>query len=604
MQIKSNEIREKFLEFFKEKNHAIIPSASLIPENDPTVLFNTAGMQPLVPYLLGEKHPLGRRLADCQKCVRTGDLDEVGDNTHLTFFEMLGNWSLGDYFKKESIEMSYELLTSQRWFGIDPKYLAVTVFEWDENAPRDEESANIWKSLGIPNERISYMGASDNWWAAWPTGPCGPDTEIFYWVGDGEPSPDSNVKNDEENWMEIWNNVFMEFNRLENGKLINLPAQNVDTGMGLERITTTLNKKKSVYDTDIFEDILLKIKEIVGKDNYNERSGRIIADHIRTATHMIADGVVPKNIDQGYILRRLIRRAIREFYKMGYEDAVVSKIAEMYIKKFESIYESVKNNREKIIDELQKEEQKFSKTLKDGMKEFEKLLKWFEIAFEKTGKKITEISGDKAFKLYDTYGFPVEMTEELAWERWLSVDREKFEEAFKKHQELSRTASEGKFRWGLSGDGEMETSYHTATHILLAGLRKVLWDHVYQAGSNITAERLRFDFTHGEKMTKEELEQVEKFVNEVIASCASMTMSEMKKDEAKSAGIVGSFWEKYPDIVKIYTLAWADGRIYSQELCGWPHLENTKNMGRFRIKKEGSSSAGVRRIKAVLEKEE
>ena len=604
MQIKSNEIREKFLEFFKEKNHAIIPSASLIPENDPTVLFNTAGMQPLVPYLLGEKHPLGKRLADCQKCVRTGDLDEVGDNTHLTFFEMLGNWSLGDYFKKESIEMSYELLTSQKWFGIDPKYLAVTVFEWDENAPRDEESASIWKSLGIPSERISYMGAEDNWWAAWPTGPCGPDTEIFYWVGDWEPSPDSNVKNDEDHWMEIWNNVFMEFNKQEDGTLESLPAQNVDTGMGLERITTTLNKKKSVYDTDIFEDILLKIQQIVGEDNYNERSGRIIADHLRTATHMIADGVVPKNIDQWYILRRLIRRAIREFYKMKFEAPIIAKIATIFIKKFENIYESINNNREKIIDELEKEEKKFGKTIKDGIKEFEKLLRGFQIAKEKTGKEIREISWDKAFKLYDTYGFPFEMTEELAAEKGLSVNREKFEEAFKKHQELSRSASEGKFKWGLSGDGETETSYHTATHILLSGLRKILGSHVYQAGSNITAERLRFDFTHGEKMTKEELWKLEDYVNEVIATGASMTMREMKKDEAKAAGIVGSFWEKYPDIVKIYTLTWVDGTIYSEELCGWPHLETTKNMGRFKIKKEESSSSGVRRIKAVLVKED
>lgn len=602
MNIQSQEIRNKFLEFFHSKNHAIIPSASLVPENDPTVLFNTAGMQPLVPYLLGEKHPLGKRLADCQKCVRTGDIDDVGDNSHLTFFEMLGNWSLGDYFKQGSIEMSYELLTSPQWFGIDKKYLAVTVFEWDKNAPRDEESANIWKSLWIPTERISYMGASDNWWAAGPTGPCGPDTEIFYWVGNGEPSPDSNVKNDEKNWMEIWNNVFMEFNRLEDGKLVNLPAQNVDTGMGLERITTTLNKKKSVYDTDIFEDILLKIKEIVGSEKYIEKSARIIADHLRTATHMIADGVFPKNVDQGYILRRLTRRAIREFYKMWYEKAIISEIAKIYIAKFENIYDSIKNNKDKIIEELNKEEERFGKTLKDGIKEFEKLINGIQIAFERTGQKITQISWDKAFRLYDTYGFPLEMTIELAREKWLSVDKEKFQEAFQKHQELSRTASEGKFKWGLAGDGEMETRYHSATHILLAGLRKILGTHVYQAGSNITAERLRFDFTHGEKMTADQLQQVEDFVNQVIHSNAIMTLSEMKKEEAQKAGIVGSFWEKYPEIVKIYTLAWIDGVIYSQELCGWPHIETTENMGKFKIIKEEASSSWVRRIKAVLEK--
>lgn len=612
MTIKSQEIREKFLEFFKEKNHAIIPSASLIPENDPTVLFNTAWMQPLVPYLLGERHPLGKRLADCQKCVRTGDLDEVGDNTHLTFFEMLGNWSLGDYFKKWSIEMSYELLTSPKWFAIDKKYLAVTVFEWDENAPRDEESASIWKSLWIPPERVSYMGADDNWWAAWPTWPCGPDTEIFYWVGEWEPSPDSNVKNDEKNWMEIWNNVFMEFNRLEDGKLINLPAQNVDTGMGLERITTTLNKKKSVYDTDIFEDILLKIQEIVGSENYNIRSARIIADHLRTATHMIADGVVPKNIDQGYILRRLVRRAIREFYKMGYEKAIISEIAEIYIKKFENIYESVKNNKEKIIDELNKEEERFGKTIKDWMrileKKFESIVAtWSLLVWE---KESWWIDWKDVFDLFQTNWFPLEMTLEvlvdLSKQKWIDVDLDRitkeFDEEMKKHQELSRTASEGKFKWGLAGDGEMETKYHSATHILLAGLRKILGPHVYQAWSNITAERLRFDFTHGEKMTADQLQQVEDFVNQVIQSNAVMIMNEMKKDEAKAKWIVGSFWEKYPDIVKIYTLVWVDGVIYSQELCGWPHVETTENMGKFKIIKEEASSSWVRRIKAVLEK--
>ncbi len=612
MNIQSQEIRNKFLEFFRSKNHAIIPSASLVPENDPTVLFNTAGMQPLVPYLLGEKHPLWKRLADCQKCVRTGDIDDVGDNSHLTFFEMLGNWSLGDYFKQGSIEMSYELLTSQKWFGIDKKYLAVTVFEWDENAPRDEESANIWKSLWIPAPRVSYMGADDNWWAAWPTGPCWPDTEIFYWVGEWEPSPDSNVKNDEKNWMEIWNNVFMEFNRLEDGKLINLPAQNVDTGMGLERITTTLNKKKSVYDTDIFEDVLLKIKEIVSSEKYIERSARIIADHLRTATHMIADGVFPKNVDQGYILRRLTRRAIREFYKMWYEKSIISEIAKIYIAKFENIYDSIKNNKNKIIEELNKEEERFGKTIKDWMrileKKFESIVAtWSLLVWE---KESWWIEWKDVFDLFQTNWFPLEMTLEvltdLSKQKGIDIDLDRiikeFDEEMKKHQELSRTASEGKFKWGLAGDGEMETKYHSATHILLAGLRKILGIHVYQAGSNITAERLRFDFTHGEKMTTEQLQQVEDFVNQVIYSNAIMTLSEMKKEEAQKVGIVGSFWEKYPDIVKIYTLAWVDGVIYSQELCGWPHIETTKNMGKFKIIKEEASSSWVRRIKAVLEK--
>lgn len=600
MNITSSEIRQKYLDFFKSKNHAILESAPLVPENDPSVLFNTAGMQPLVPYLLGEKHPMGKRLADVQKCIRTTDIEEVGDNTHCTFFEMLGNWSLGDYFKEESIKMSYELLTDPKWFGINKDHLAVTVFEWDENAPRDDFSANVWKSLGMSESRVSYMGADDNWWAAGPCGPCGPDTEIFYWVGQWEPPVTSNVKNDENNWMEIWNNVFMEFNKLTDGTLQKLPAQNVDTGMGLERITRTLNKSSSVYDTDIFKDVMRKIQEIVG-DAYIERSARIIADHLRAATMMISDGVIPKNVDQGYILRRLIRRAIREFYKMGHEQRIITEIGAMYIAKFENVYASVKNNKDRITEELKKEEEKFGKTIKDGIKEFERLVKWFEIAREKTGQIITTISGEKAFKLYDTYGFPLEMTEELAREKNLIVDKDWFEKAFEKHQELSRTSSEGKFKWWLAGGGEMETKYHTTTHLLLAGLRKVLGDHVYQAGSNITAERLRFDFTHGEKMTSEQLKQVEDFVNEVIWKDAQVVLKEMPKDEAKASGIVGSFWEKYPDIVKIYTIAGTDGTVYSQELCGWPHIENAWVLWTFKIVKEEASSSGVRRIKAILE---
>ncbi|MDD2486882.1 MAG: alanine--tRNA ligase [Candidatus Gracilibacteria bacterium] len=599
MQITSIEIRQKFLEFFKTKNHSIIESASLVPENDPSVLFNTAGMQPLIPYLLGEKHPMGTRLADVQKCIRTNDIDEVGDNTHCTFFEMLGNWSLGDYFKEDSIKWSYELLTDPKWFGINPDHLAVTVYEGDDVAPKDEFSAGIWKTLGIPESRISFMGAKDNWWAAGPTGPCGPDTEIFYWIGEGEPR--GNVKENDEQWMEIWNNVFMEYNRLEDGRLEKLPAQNVDTGMGLERITRTLNKRSSVYDTDIFEDVILKIKEIVGEENYIERSARIIADHLRAATHMIADGVYPKNVDQGYILRRLIRRAIREFYKMSYESPVISEIGKIYIGKFENVYASVKNNKGKILEELKKEEEKFSKTIKDGIKEFEKLVRGFQIAFERSGQKVSQIAGDKAFRLYDTYGFPIEMTEELANENGLTVDKEGFKSAFERHQELSRTASEGKFKGGLAGDSEIETKYHTATHILLAGLRKILGEHVTQAGANITAERIRFDFTNPEKMTNEQIKLVEDFVNDVINKDSVMNLEEMKKADAISSGVYGSFWEKYPDVVKVYTLIGSDGVIYSRELCGGPHVENTSGMGKFKIIKEEASSSGVRRIKAILE---
>ncbi|MDD2565454.1 MAG: alanine--tRNA ligase [Candidatus Gracilibacteria bacterium] len=628
MNITSKEIRQKYLEFFKSKNHAIIESAPLVPENDPSVLFNTAGMQPLVPYLLGEKHPMGKRIADVQKCIRTNDIEEVGDNTHLTFFEMLGNWSLGDYFKEESIKMSYELLTDPKWFGINKSHLAVTVFEGDASAPRDEFSAGIWESLGMPKSRISFMGEKDNWWQAGPTGPCGPDTEIFYWVGSGEPSEDSNVKNDEDNWMEIWNNVFMEYNRLEDGTLVNLPAQNVDTGMGLERITRTLNRSESVYDTDVFSDIIIKIKELTG-DKYIERSARIIADHLRAATHMIADGVFPKNVDQGYILRRLIRRAIREFFKMGYEGKIIGEIGKIYITKFENVYLSIKNNSERIVDELNKEEEKFGKTLKNGIKEFDKRFNSiisknsgvFEIdAISGDKKKIKEgfseswgLFGSDVFTLFDTYGFPPEMTLELFIEKskelgtpseiindLVEIINNEFKKAFEKHQELSRSSSEGKFKGGLGGSGEMETKYHTTTHLLLAGLRKVLGNHVHQAGSNITSERLRFDFTHSEKVTPEQLAEVESFVNEVISSGATITLREMKKDEAMLAGIVGSFWEKYPDIVKIYTITGPNGEVYSQELCGGPHIESTADMGTFKIQKEEASSSGVRRIKAVL----
>ncbi len=600
--ILASEIRHKYLEFFKSKNHAVIPSAPLVPENDPSVLFNTAGMQPLVPYLLGEKHPLGKRLADVQKCVRTGDIDDVGDDTHCTFFEMLGNWSLGDYFKKESIAMSWEFLTSTEWLALDPEMISVTVFEWDANAPRDEESADIWKSIGMPVDKIAYLPAEDNWWAAGPTGPCGPDTEIFYWMGEGKPPHGSNKWTDSANWMEIWNNVFMQYNRVDANTLESLPAQCVDTGMWVERCTVTLNKMKSVYETDLFAPILHKIREIVGESNYIERSARIIADHLRAATHMISDGVTPKNVDQGYILRRLIRRAIREAYKMGYELPFASVIADMYIEQFSTIYDSIRNNAEKIRTELTIEEGKFSKTLKDGVREFEKIVNGFKITFERSGQQVTQISGSKAFTLFDTYWFPLEMTVELAREQGFTVDVDGFNIAFEKHQELSRTASAGKFKWGLADDGSDTTALHSACHLMLAGLRKVLGSGVHQAGSNITAERLRFDFTHPEKMTPEQILAVENYVNEAISSGLVVTMTNMDKTEAKDSGVEWAFWEKYPDIVKVYFMVGADGVTYSRELCGGPHVENSKEMGKFKIVKEESSSSGVRRIKAVLER--
>lgn len=602
MKFTTNEIRQKFLDFMETKGHYITESAPLIPENDASVLFNVAGMQPMVPYLLGEEHPKGKRIANSQKCVRTNDIDDVGDNTHLTFFEMLGNWSLGDFFKEESIAWSYEFLTSPEWLNLDPKYIAVTVFEGDEDAPRDEEAADIWKKVGMPESRISYLDKAENWWAAGDTGPCGPDSEIFYWVWEGEPKADSNVANDEDNWMEIWNNVFMEYIRDAEGKLSALPNKNIDTWMGLERITATLNGVKSVYETDAFSDVLEKIKTLVGEENYNETSARIIADHVRMGTHIIADGIVPNNMDQGYVLRRLLRRSIREAYKMNYEENILVEVSKLFVDKFRDIYSSVKNNEEKIYTELQKEEEKFAKTLKSGLKEFDKLLKGFEIAFERSGKKIDTIAGPKAFKLYDTYGFPLEMTVELATEKGYKVDEEGFQKAFEEHQAKSRAGSEKKFAWGLADDSEATTQLHTATHLMLAWLNHVLGGWVHQKGSNITPERLRFDFNADGKVERQLLDKVEEYVNEAIADETQVTVTSMPKQQAMDEGVEWSFWEKYPDEVKVYSMVGKSGKVYSRELCGGPHVETTAGMGTFKIKKEEASSAGVRRIKAVLQK--
>lgn len=604
MQISSQEIRQKYIDFFASKNHAIIPSASVVPENDPTVLFNTAGMQPLVPYLLWEKHPLGNRLADYQKCIRTNDIEDVGDNTHLTFFEMLGNWSLWDYFKKESIAWSYEFLTSKNWLGIDPKKIAVTVFEWDENAPRDDESAEIWKSMWVHN--ISYLGKKDNWWGpAGTTGPCGPDTEIFYWVGESEfPPAGSTVWNDEKNWMEIWNNVFMEYVKDETGKFNKAKMQNVDTGMGLERITRTLVWAPSVYETDIFSDIINVIENTLGVvyDENTKNAVRIIADHSRTATIMISDGITPSNVDQWYILRRLLRRAIRQWYKLWFSGQFLVPVVTKVIEKFSKVYENVAQRKDIILEEIDREEKQFLSTLEKGLKEFDKLVGGFQIAFERTGQKIDTISGDKAFKLYDTFGFPIEMTTELALEKGLKVDEAWFYEAFKKHQELSRAGAAQKFAGGLADHSDDTTALHSATHLMLAGLRKVLGPNVHQAGSNITAERLRFDFTHDEKLTPEQLKEVENYVNDAISKNAKMILEEMDKNIAKENWVEGSFWEKYPEIVKVYTFKTDAGEVFSRELCGWPHIEETGKMGTFKIQKEEASSRGVRRIKAILVK--
>lgn len=604
MKYSSTNIREKYLDFFATKWHFIVPSSPVVPENDPTVLFNTAWMQPLVPYLLWEKHPSWNRIANAQKCIRTGDLDEVWDDTHLTFFEMLWNWSLWDYFKEESIAWSYEFLTSTKWLSLEPQMLAVTVFEWDNDAPRDEESAKIWEKQWIPKDRISYLPKSENWWAAWPTWPCGPDTEIFYRVWkEKNPPKDSNVWNDEDNWMEIWNNVFMEYNRLSDWKLEKLPNKNVDTGMWLERITATLNWEKTVYNTDIFNSIIHSISKNIWVD-YNEQnkiSIRIIADHIRASTIMISDWILPSNVDQWYILRRLIRRAIRQAYKLWFKWPFLHNVSISVVEKFWNTYPHMIEKEEEIVSEILKEEKQFLDTIEKWLKEFEKLVNWFQIAFERTGKKIDTISWDKAFKLYDTYWFPLEMTQELAQEKWLKVDEKWFEEANKKHQEKSRTASAWKFKWWLADSWEETTALHSATHLLLSWLRKYVWDHVHQKWSNITPERLRFDFNNDEKVEKEVLDKIENYVNDAIKNWFTVTVTNMSKQEAKENWVEWSFWEKYPDIVKVYTMQWTNWEIYSRELCWWPHVKNSQNMWIFKIKKEESSSRWVRRIKAVLQ---
>ena len=591
----ANELRSKYIEFFKSKNHVEISGKSLIPENDPSVLFTTAGMHPLVPYLMGEPHPEGKRLTDYQKCVRTGDIDEVGDPSHLTCFEMLGNWSLGDYFKKESIAFSYEFLTGAEWLNLDPRLLSVTVFAGDENAPRDEESASYWKAVGIPEDRIAYLPASDNWWAAGPTGPCGPDTEIFFWVGNGLPPAGSNKGTDSENWMEIWNNVFMEYNRIDGHTLVKLPKQNVDTGMGLERTTTILEGKKSVYLTEIFQPVIARIGElsgyVYGSDEAKDRSVRIIADHVRSAVFILGDqkGVVPSNVGAGYVLRRLIRRAVRHGKKLGIDKPFLTDLADTVIDNFKGPYPELEANADKVRTELVAEEKKFSDTLRKGEAEFEKVLP----NLMKNPRK--EIPGRVAFRLYDTFGFPIELTEELAAENGFSVDKDGFKEAEKKHQELSRTQNAGTFKGGLAEQSEITTKYHTATHLLHQALKNVLGDHVAQKGSNITADRMRFDFSHPVPMTKEEIRQVEDIVNEQIQRDLPVTMEIMDLEEAKKSGATALFGEKYESKVKVYTIG-----DFSKEVCGGPHVEHTGLIGTFKIQKEQSSSAGVRRIRAVI----
>ena len=581
-------LKEKYLKFFESKGHKIIPSAPLIPENDPTCLFNTAGMQPLVPYLKGQPHPLGTRLTDVQKCVRLTDLDEIGDKTHHTFFEMLGNWSLGDYFKKEAISWSFEFLT--KVLNIPVEKLAVTVFEGDATIPRDEESANVWKSLGIPEERISYLDASNNFWIAGEEGPCGPDTEIFYWRSN-EPVPEKHDPEDER-WVEIWNNVFMQYEKHADGTITELPKKNVDTGMGVERTVAILEGVDDNYLTSIWKDIIEKIVEI-SQTTYEEnpKSIRVIADHIRTAVFIAADdsGIKPSNTDQGYILRRLIRRMIRHAKKIGIdlESGFERTLAEMIIEKYKDYYPELTKNKEVVLDVLTNELKKFNRTLEKGLKEFEKMVAHLQ------GNKMDK---DLAFKLYDTYGFPLELTVELAHEKGIEVDEEGFAQKFKEHQEKSRAGSEQKFKGGLSGNGEMETKYHTATHLLNAALKIVVNKDVHQKGSNITPERMRFDFTCDHKLTDEEKKKAEDLVNEWIKEALPVKVEEMKKEDALKSGAECMFIEKYPDMVTVYSI----GNV-SKELCGGPHVKNTSELGHFVIKKEEASSTGVRRIKAILE---
>ena len=639
----ADDLRALFLNFMQKKGHALIPSASIIPENDPTVLFTTAGMHPLVPYLQGQKHPMGKRLTDVQKCIRTGDIDEVGDNSHLTFFEMLGNWSLGDYFKKEAISWSWEFLTSPEYLGIEPERLAFSVFAGDEDCPRDEEAASYWKQAGVKEDHIFFLPKENNWWGpAGITGPCGPDTEMFIITDKPPCGPDCSPACDCGRYLEIWNDVFMQYDKQKDGTFKPLSQKNVDTGMGLERTFCVLKGVKSVYDTSIFAGIIGKIQELSGKkygsDEETTRAIRIIADHMRTATFIIGDdrGVTPSNVDQGYVLRRLIRRAVRHGMKLGMPQGFTCEIAKVIIAQYKATYPELESHGEFILEQLKLEEERFSRTLKKGVAEFEKVVgnirrtrealeaakaeKTPESAgklrptpemqpiiaalkdgtatdemFDRVLSTLDTIDGRSAFKLYDTYGFPIEITTEMAAEQGLKVDTEGFDERFKQHQATSHAGAEHRFKGGLADASEETAKLHTATHLLQAALRKVLGDEVHQKGSNITAERLRFDFSFGRKMTDEEKAEVEKLVNEAIQAAVPVVCEEMTVAEARAQGAMGLFESKYGERVKVYTMG-----KYSKEICGGPHARNTGDLKSFKIKKEEASSAGVRRIKAVI----
>ncbi|MCD6149707.1 alanine--tRNA ligase [bacterium] len=631
--ITADELRKKFLDFFSAEGHTIIPSASLVPnETDPTVLFTTAGMHPLAPYLTGEKHPKGKRLVNVQKCLRTGDIEDVGDSSHNTFFEMLGNWSLGDYFKNDSIKWSWEFLTDKKWLEISPEKIKVTVFEGDNNASRDDESIKIWrecfKKSGISLEvydkekgnnktaRIFPLPKKDNWWGpAGETGPCGPDTEIF--IDLGKPVNSEKCSNGDEcqpgckcgRYVEIWNNVFMEFNKQrtvnseQEYEYVKLKQKNVDTGMGLERMLAVLNGLDNVYETELFAPIVEEIEKLsekkYGESKDTKKSMRIIADHIKAAVFIISDGVVPSNVGRGYVLRRLIRRAVRHGKILGIEKNFTKQIAEAVIGIYKETYPEVEGNKEKIFGELEKEENKFRKTLGRGLK----IIKNYELRIKNNGENV---SGKEIFDLYQSYGFPIEMSLEELEKRGVKFSEDELRKGFdtelKKHQELSRTASAGKFKGGLADGGEKVKKLHTATHLLLAALRKVLGDHIFQKGSNITAERLRFDFSHPEKLTNEQKQEVEELVNEAIKKELPVSFEEVKLNEAKKMGAMGVFEAKYGDKVKVYTIGDSaqGGSPFSREICGGPHVKNTGELGKFKIVKEQSSGAGVRRIKAVL----
>ena len=582
--MKAIEIRNKYLNYFKNHGHKVIPSAPLIPENDPSVLFNTAGMQPLVPYLLGEKHPEGTRLTDYQKCIRTNDIDEVGDNRHLTFFEMLGNWSLGDYFKEESIKMSFEFLTKE--LQIPAEKLSVTCFGGNELLPKDEQTAKIWENTGIPRERIYFL--NDNWWIAGETGPCGTDTEMFLDTGKPKCCNECNPDCDCGKYVEIWNNVFMEFFKNADGTLTNLKQKNVDTGLGLERVAMLLQGKETPYDIEIFVPVMEKLSKLQKVDEIHSR--RIIAEHLRSSIMIISDGGRPSNLDRGYVLRRLIRRMIRHMNKLQINLDELGNLIDLDINVLREMYPELSAKKETIKSVILEEKDKFVKTLTHGEREFAKELN----KIKNSGKDILE--GKIVFKLYDTYGFPPEVTKDLAVENGIKIDLDEFKKLYKEHQEKSRQGSSQKFKGGLASTGEMETKYHTATHLLNAALKQVLGSHVHQRGSNITDERMRFDFSHDSKMTDEEKNKTEELVNKWIKEGIKVEHLEMRKEEAVNMGAEAMFIEKYGDIVSVYKI----GDI-SLEICGGPHVENTNELGHFKIKKEESSSSGVRRIKAILQ---